>query len=106
MSSSPDPVELGTAANYVLLAKSGISTTGTTDILGDIAVSPIDSNALTGFNLIMDGSGTFATSSLVTGKLFAADFAPDTPAVLTTAGNRLDRCNRSYAAGLHRIGRW
>ncbi len=85
VSSSPLPVELGTAGNYVLLAKTGISTTGTTDILGDIAVSPVDRTALTGFDETLDSSGTFATSALVTGKLFAADMSPDTPTILTAA---------------------
>lgn len=85
VSSSPTFVDLGSAANYVLLAKTGISTTGTTDILGDIAVSPVDRTALTGFNETLDASGTFATSTLVTGKLFAANMSPDTPTILTTA---------------------
>lgn len=84
-SASPLAVELGSAANYVLLAKTGISTTGTTGILGDIAVSPAGRTALTGFNETLDASGTFATSALVTGKLFAASMSPDTPAILTTA---------------------
>ncbi|MCR8913404.1 DUF3494 domain-containing protein [Marinobacter panjinensis] len=84
-SSNPEAVNLGTAGNYVLLAKTGISTTGTTDILGDIAVSPVDRTALTGFGESLDASGTFATSPLVTGKLFAANMSPDTPTILTTA---------------------
>jgi hypothetical protein len=36
-------VNLGAAANYVILAKSGISTTGTTSIVGDIGVGSISS---------------------------------------------------------------
>lgn len=79
------PVNLGSAADYVLLAKTGISTTGVTSITGDIAVSPIDATAITGFGLILDPSGTFSTSSLVTGKIFAADYTPPTPTKLTTA---------------------
>ena len=79
------PVNLGTAGNYVILAKSGISTTGTTSIVGNIGVSPIDSTAITGFGLIMDSLNEFSTSSLVTGKIYAADYAPPTPAVMTTA---------------------
>src|SRR3989338_6320384 len=78
-------VYLGTAGNYVILAKSGISTTGTTSITGNIGVSPIDSTAITGFGLIMDSSNEFATSSLVTGKVYAADYAPPTPTTMTTA---------------------
>src|SRR3989338_11460950 len=78
-------VYLGTAGNYVILAKSGISTTGTTAITGNIGVSPIDSTAITGFGLIMDASNKFATSSLVTGKAYAADYTPPTPTTMTTA---------------------
>ena len=78
-------VNLGTAGNYAVLAKTGISTTGTTSIVGDIAVSPIAATAITGFGLIMDPSGQFSTSTLVTGRVYAADYAAPTPTVLTTA---------------------
>jgi hypothetical protein len=54
-------------------------------ITGDIAVSPIASGALTGFSLTMDPSNQFATSTQVTGKMFAADYAAPTPARLTSA---------------------
>ena len=83
--SSPAPVDLGTSGNFVILAKSGITTTGTTSIVGDIGVSPIDHTAITGFSLILDSSGQFATSSLVDGKVFAADYASPTPTMMTTA---------------------
>ncbi|MGA2309572.1 MAG: ice-binding family protein [Candidatus Bathyarchaeia archaeon] len=83
--SGQSPVNLGSAGNFVILAKSGISSTGTTSIVGDIGVSPIDSTAITGFGLIMDSSNQFATSSLVTGKIYAADFAAPTPTTMTTA---------------------
>jgi len=79
------PVDLGSAGNFVILAKSGISTTGTTSIVGDIGVSPIVATAITGFGLIMDSSNQFSTSSLVTGKVYAADYAVPTPAYMTTA---------------------
>ena len=85
VSQSPAPVNLGTAGNFVVLAKSGISTTGTTSIVGNIGVSPIDHTAITGFSLILDPSGQFATSSLVDGKVFASDYVPPTPTLLTTA---------------------
>jgi hypothetical protein len=82
---SPPTVNLGTAGNFIVLAKSGISTTGTTSIVGDIGVSPNAASSITGFGLIMDGSGTFATSSLVTGKVYAADYTPPTPINMGTA---------------------
>ena len=54
-------------------------------VTGDIGVSPIDSTAITGFSLILDSSTTFSTSTQVTGRVFAADFAPPTPVNMTTA---------------------
>jgi hypothetical protein len=79
------PVNLGTAGNYVILAKSGISTVPPSAVTGNLGVSPIDSTAITGFSLILDGSGVFSTSSQVTGKVYAANYASPTPANLTTA---------------------
>jgi len=82
---SPAPVNLGTAGDFVLLAKSGISATGTTAIVGDLGVSPAATSYFTGFSLALDASNEFATSSLVTGNLYAADMAPPTPTKMTTA---------------------
>ncbi|MDP3105149.1 MAG: ice-binding family protein, partial [Candidatus Methanoperedens sp.] len=84
-SAAQSPVNLGTAGNFVILTKTGISTTGTTSIVGDIGVSPIDSTAITGFGLILDSTNQFSTSSLVTGKVYAADYTSPTPAKMTTA---------------------
>jgi Ice-binding-like len=80
---SPLPVLLGLAGDFVALAKSGISTTGATTIIGNIGVSPAAATTITGFGLVL--SGSYATSSLVTGRVYAADYAPPTPAYLTTA---------------------
>ena len=82
---SPAPVNLGTAGNFAILAKTGVSTTGTTSIVGDIGASPAAATYITGFGLIMDASGTFSTSSLVTGKVYAADYTDPTPTYMTTA---------------------
>jgi len=79
------PVNLGTSGNFSILSKAGISTTGVTKIVGNIGVSPIASTAITGFGLILDSSGRFSKSTLVTGKVFAADYAAPTPSRLTTA---------------------
>ena len=80
-----DPVNLRTAGNFIILSKSGISTTGTTSIVGNIGVSPIAATAITGFGLVLDRSGTFSKSTLVSEKVYAADYAAPTPTVLTTA---------------------
>lgn len=83
--SSPAPVNLGTAGDFVILAKTGISATGTTHITGDIGISPAAASFITGFGLIADASNTFSTSSLVTGKVYAADYTSPTPTKMTTA---------------------
>jgi len=54
-------------------------------IAGDIGVSPASGTAFTGFSFTMDSSNEFATSTQVTGKLFAAQFASPTPSQLTLA---------------------
>jgi hypothetical protein len=79
------PVDLGTAGNFVILAKSGISAVPPAAITGDIGVSPISSTAITGFSLILDSSGQYSTSAQVAGKVYAPDYAVPTPANLTTA---------------------
>jgi hypothetical protein len=79
------PVNLGTAGNYVILSKSGISTVPTSAITGDIGVSPISSTAITGFSLIHTVNTPYATSAQVTGRVFAPDYSAPTPANLTTA---------------------
>jgi hypothetical protein len=79
------PVNLGTAGNFVILAKSGISTVPPSVITGDIGVSPILSSAITGFALDLTAGSAFATSTQVTGKVYAPDYAAPTPANLTTA---------------------
>jgi len=82
---SPAPVNLGTAGDFVILAKTGITTTGTTRVVGDIGISPAAATFMTGFGLIADASNTFSTSSLITGKAFAANYTTPTPAKMTTA---------------------
>jgi len=84
------PIALGSAGNFVILTKTGISTTGTTSIVGDIGVSPIDSTGITGFGLIADSSNTFSTSSLVTGRVYAANYTAPTPSNMTTAVSAME----------------
>lgn len=79
------PVNLGTAGNFVILAKTGVSTTGTTEVVGDIGLSPAAASFVTGFGLIADSTNTFSLSSLVTGKVYASNYATPTPAKMTAA---------------------
>ncbi len=84
ISTGPASVNLGKAGGFVILAKSGISTTGNTAVTGDIGVSPAAASYITGFSLIAPPS-TYSTSVLVTGKVYAADYDSPTPANLTTS---------------------
>jgi hypothetical protein len=77
-------VNLGAAGGYGILSKSGISTTGTTHVIASMGVSPIASTAITGFGLKRTAP-TYSTSSLVTGRIYAPNYAAPTPAHLTTA---------------------
>ncbi len=76
---------LGMAGDYVILGKAAISTTGVTAVTGDVGLSPAAASFITGFSLIADPTNVFSTSSVVTGKVYAADHAVPTPANLTTA---------------------
>lgn len=81
----PQAINLGSAGTFGILTKSGISTTGITSVTGDIGVSPIAAIAITGFGLIMDTNGQSSHTPIVTGKVYASDYAAPTPAKMTTA---------------------
>ena len=83
--SNPAAVNLGTAGDFVILAKTGISTTGTTHVTGDIGISPSAASFITGFALTLSAGSAYSTSALVTGKVYAPGYADPTPANLTTA---------------------
>ncbi len=78
-------VDLGTAKDYVILAKSGISTVPTSDVTGDLGISPAAASDITGFSLTADATNVSSTSPQVTGKVYAADYESPTPSNLTTA---------------------
>ncbi|CAE8729157.1 unnamed protein product, partial [Polarella glacialis] len=94
VSANLEAVNLGTAGNYAIplvcpnraiLSKAGISTEPTSAITGDIGVSPIAATAITGFSLTADSTNVFATSTQVTGKVYADDYHPPTKSALTVA---------------------
>jgi hypothetical protein len=97
-------VDLGSACNYVILAKSGIDTVPTSAVTGDIGVSPIAATAITGFSLV--DSGQFSTSSQVTGKCFAADYGGDTAVDLTTAVNDMEDAYTATAGRVSTNSTW
>jgi hypothetical protein len=76
-------VNLGAAANYVILAKSAITNISTSAITGDLGLSPAATSYVTGLS-ITNAIG-YAISAQVTGSIFAADMADPTPINLTTA---------------------
>ena len=78
-------VDLGTAGDFAILTKTGVTTTGVTSVTGDVGTSPIAATALTGFDLTMDSTNTFSKSPLVTGKVKAASYTSPTPSTMTTA---------------------
>lgn len=81
------PVSLGGAGNYVILAKTAINNNPTSAIVGDLGLSPAATSYITGLALT-DATG-YATSSQVTGKVYAADMAPPTAIDLTTSVNNM-----------------
>src|SRR5450756_325575 len=95
----PALVDLGTVEqnNFVVLAETGISTSGPTSITGNIGVNPISGTGLTGFSETMDASNIFSTSTYVVapGKLYAATYAVPTPA---TVGQAVYDMQTAYTA--------
>jgi hypothetical protein len=86
-----NPVDLSNVGDYVILAKTGISTVPDSVITGDIAVSPIVAAAITGFNLAMDVGLEFSTdgNDQIRGNAYASNYGGATPATLTTAVNAM-----------------
>ena len=81
----PDVVNLGTAGDFAILSKSGVTGGAASSVTGDMGTSPIGAAALTGFSLIADSSNQFSTSSRVTGRVYAADYATPAPYKMTLA---------------------
>jgi hypothetical protein len=81
----PALVDLGTAGTYVILAKEATTNVPTSDITGNIGLSPAAASFYSGFAQDLPAGGTFSTSPQVTGNVYASDYAVPTPANLTTA---------------------
>lgn len=82
--SGPAVVDLATAGSFAILAKSAVSTTGTTAVVGDLGLSPSAASFITGFTCASPPT-TFTTCDEVTGEVFASDYDAPTPADLTAA---------------------
>jgi hypothetical protein len=94
-----DPVALGAAGDYVLLAKTGISTVPNSVITGDVGLSPEAEISLTGFSQT-DATG-YAISDQVSERLYAADMASPTPSNLATAVANMET---AYNVAAGRVG--
>jgi hypothetical protein len=84
----PAPVLLGSAANYAILAETGVDTVPSSVVTGNVGVSPYARTALTGWSQTYDVTDTYATSAQVVApfKLFAADLVGGTTSAdLSTA---------------------
>ena len=77
-------VPLGAAINYVILAKTAISSVPASVVTGNLGISPAAATFITGFALVAPPT-TSTTSPQVTGLVYAADFDPPTPTNLNTA---------------------
>ena len=91
-------VNLGTAGDYTILSKAGISTVPDSAIKGDIAVSPIAATAITGFSLTAHSTNKYSESNQVEGQVFAADYAVPAPATLTTAVSDMENAYETAKA--------
>ena len=87
---SIDPVNLGVAGDYAILAKTGISSVPDSKITGNIGVSPIDATGITGFALTADSTNVFSTSTQVIGKVYASNYTAPTESNLTTAVSNME----------------
>ncbi len=83
----PGLVDLGTASDFAVLTKTGISTDIGTLITGNIGVNPAASSTITGFGLFLNIDGASSQTPLVTGSVYAPDYATPTPAKMVTAHN-------------------
>ena len=96
----PAPVGLGNAGNFVLYAGTGLSSSPDSAITGDVGVGPgVTHTAITtGFTLIPDASGSFATASQVVGKVYAFDYAPPSPDYVSSASDDMITAYNDAAA--------
>ncbi|MHC5079543.1 MAG: ice-binding family protein [Planctomycetota bacterium] len=77
------PVALGQASHFAVLAGYAITNIPTSNITGDVGISPAAETFITGFSQT-DWTG-YAISAQVSGFIYASDMASPTPAMLTEA---------------------
>jgi hypothetical protein len=97
-------IDLGLAADYVILSKAGISTVPGPNamITGDIGVSPITGAAMTGFAFTTDSSGEFSTATgQIDGNAYGANYVAPTPSKLTIAVYAMEAAYTDAASRLN-----
>lgn len=82
------PVALGSAGDFVILAKTAITNVPTSAITGDVGLSPAATSYIDDGFALVNATG-YATSAQVTGKVYAADMAEPTGDNLTVAVNNM-----------------
>lgn len=85
LGAGPALVNLYSAANFTVLAKSSISNSSGSNIVGDVGLSPGVAASISGLALTLDATNVFSTSAVVSGKVYAADYAAPTPTNLANA---------------------
>ncbi|MEX0608181.1 MAG: ice-binding family protein [Balneolaceae bacterium] len=81
-----DTLSLGAASQFVILTRSALTHDGdSSNIEGDIGISPGTSEDISGFVLTADTTGEFATATGVNGNIYASDYAGNTATLLTQA---------------------
>jgi hypothetical protein len=98
----PTPINLGTAGNYVILAKTEITDVPNSTITGNLGLSPAAESYITGFS--QTNATGYATSPQVTGFLYAANMAPPTSSNLTTAILDMQTAYTAAAGSPHGVG--
>lgn len=88
IAAGPNPVNLGTAINYAVLAKSAVTTVPNSAVTGNVGLSPAAQGALTGWAQTNDAvPTTYSTSAQVVApyQLHAADYTAGTTSADLTA---------------------
>jgi hypothetical protein len=90
------PISLNSAGSFAILAKTGLSVSSDTIIIGDVGVSQVEATYFNGF-VFADVSHTFLTANNVIGKIYTADYPGPTPTYLTTAISDMEN---AYTTGM------
>ncbi len=99
--------DLKAAGGYAILAKTGVKTTPTSMVTGNVGVSPAARGALTGWSETSDVTDTYSISTQVVapGKLYAPDYVGGTTSAdLGTAVLSMEAVYNDVAGRTHGVG--